>query len=42
MGPKLPDHLRPSREVDSERSDTQAANVTPTGHRTKRTINTLT
>ena len=40
-GPKLLDHLGPDRKVDLERSDAQAAYVTPTGHRTKRTINTF-
>ena len=40
-GPKLLDHLGPGREVDIERSDAQAAYVTPTDHRTKRTIDTL-
>ena len=41
IGPELLDHLGPNRKVDIERSDAQAPNVTPTGHRTRRTINTL-
>ena len=41
FGPNILGQFGPGRNIDIERPDTQAANVTLTGHRTERTINTL-
>lgn len=41
INPSLLEQFGPCRNIDNERSDTQAANVTRNGRRTNRTINTL-